>query len=220
MIDAQRVLAQVQQRQYPADWQVFRGKRRSPIVVAFVAIFYTLFFIVFFSILAVVITGFLHVQAGSTADPFTSVANRLPISLKEAAIGAGGLALAVGIIAALFAARDAGDPDPLLIVLPQGFVEYISHRKPIQSFAFAEISNLALRVGTRRYSSTSYNAATGLSTTTYRTMVHFWLDLYYRDGRKGKWKQRVKFGAPEAMCQVIIAAHAQYVALARQYRAR
>lgn len=240
MIDAQRVLAQAQQGRFPADWQVFRGKRRSSLAVGCMAIFLTIFLAVFLGIAALILTTALNIHSGITSflqtsnqaqpgqaqpltpsDPrFFPLAGGSPRPLIEVGIGILVLAVVVGIIATLIAARDAGNPDPLLVVLPQGFVEYISHRKPIQSFAFAELSNIVLRVGTRTYQTANGPIGPGWSAPTTRTTVHFWLDLYYRNGRKGKWKQRAKFGAPEAIAQVIIAAQAQYVALARRQYAR
>ncbi|CCK24903.1 hypothetical protein BN159_0524 [Streptomyces davaonensis JCM 4913] len=64
------------------------------------------------------------------------------------------------------------DPDPLLVITPDGAVEYISERKPLTIVAFRELAGMKLRVASSDSSA----------------IVSTWLDLRYLDGRKTKWR--------------------------------
>lgn len=219
MVNPEAIVNQVWQGRVPADWQVIHGKRRSAFAVGFLAAFYTLVLVFILSIGSVVVIGFLHVGSGATSSPFPGPFG--PFSEMIAGYPApaviGGVALViallVGIIAGLIAGRDSGDPDPELVLLPNGFVEYVSHRKPIISIPFAEIADVDLRVKTTTYRSTNTNPNTGFSTTTTRTRTDIWLDLYYRNGNKERWAPRANFGPSQSICQMIIKAHSRYTAL-------
>lgn len=213
MLQPDAITQQVWQGRVPADWQILHGKRTSPFLAGCFATFLTLVLLFILGIFAIVLTGFQ--QFGSAAGPSsvssfnpTAVSSSTLAGLPDPAVlgGALAVALAVGIITALIIGRDAGDPDPLLVILPNGFVEYVSHRKPIISIPFAEIADIDLRTRTTR--TTSTNPSTGLSTTTTRT--YFWLDLRYRNGRKERWMPRANFGRRLDVCQTIIKAHSRF----------
>lgn len=64
------------------------------------------------------------------------------------------------------------DPDPLLVITPDGAVEYISERKPLSVVHFHELAGMKLRV----------------STSDSSPFVTTWIDLRYRDGSKKRWR--------------------------------
>ncbi len=64
------------------------------------------------------------------------------------------------------------DPDPLLVITPDGAVEYVSERKPLTVVAFQDLAGMRIRVA-------SSNSSAAVST---------WVDLRYLDGSKAKWR--------------------------------
>lgn len=64
------------------------------------------------------------------------------------------------------------DPDPLLVITPDGAVEYISERKPPAIVAFQDLAGMKLRVAS---SDSSAAVSTGI-------------DLRYLDSSKTKWR--------------------------------
>jgi hypothetical protein len=68
------------------------------------------------------------------------------------------------------------DPDPLLVITPDGAVEYDSSKKPVAVVEFESLSSVRLRVSG---SSSSDSMHVNLSV---------WLDLHDRSGRKSKWR--------------------------------
>jgi len=68
------------------------------------------------------------------------------------------------------------DPDPLLVVTPEGVVEFASHRSGLETVDFDHLSQVVLRVRGHSFSdSTIVN-------------LDVWLDLRLRDGQTQKWK--------------------------------
>jgi hypothetical protein len=75
-----------------------------------------------------------------------------------------------------FLSGTSDDPDPLLVVTPDGVVEFVSHRKGVQIVDFDALSGLELRVEGHSFSdSTIVN-------------LDVWLDLRFHDGRRQKWQ--------------------------------
>ena len=68
------------------------------------------------------------------------------------------------------------DPDPLLVVTPEGVVEYVDNRKGLSLVDFDHLADVTLRVQGSSFSDSM--------------IVHLdvWLDLQFRDGRKQKWR--------------------------------
>jgi hypothetical protein len=219
MIESNAVVQQVWQGIVPTTWQTIHGKRRSAFAVGCSAIFVTLVLLFILGVGSVVLIGFLHAGSVTPSDqPSTFFLN--PAALGSSTIAGypaaavvGGAALAfallVGIIAGLFAARDARDPDPLIVLLPDGFVEYVSHRKPIIGVPYAALADIDLRV--RKSTTTSVNPATGVRTTSTSTRI--WLDLRYRNGHTERWAPRANFGSRLGTCQIILKAYSRYEAL-------
>jgi hypothetical protein len=68
------------------------------------------------------------------------------------------------------------DPDPLLVITPDGVVEYMDSRKPIAVVDFNSLRRINLRVTGSTFSDSIH------------VRLDVWLDLHYRDGRKSKWR--------------------------------
>lgn len=75
-----------------------------------------------------------------------------------------------------FLRGSSNDPDPLLVITPDGAIEYANERKPSTVVDFHDLAGIALRV---RGSSFSDSTIVNLEV---------WIDLHYRDGRKTKWR--------------------------------
>ncbi|MFE6691896.1 hypothetical protein ACFVFQ_36190 [Streptomyces sp. NPDC057743] len=92
------------------------------------------------------------------------------------------------------------DPDPLLVITPDGAIEYVSESKSLAIVNFCDVAKITLRVTASSFSdSTTVN-------------LSVWLDLDYRDGRKGKW-QAVSFKNDFQAIQDFIEAYATHKAL-------
>ncbi len=194
MIDAQQVLNRVWQQSPRADWKVLHGKRTDPVAAGCLAIFIALFFI-----------------ATLGAGPLV-VLRIFPEHWLLVSLGALVLALVIGISIGLLVGRDRKDPDPLLVILPEGFVEYISWRKPIVAVAFADLADLTMTLFEGRGRTITTTATTDGTLTIKNTSSRARLDLVYRDGRKDQWGQRIKFEAQELVPQTITTTYARYVA--------
>ena len=70
----------------------------------------------------------------------------------------------------------SGDPDPLLVITPDGVVEYIDSKKPAVVVDFESLSQIRLRVSGSTFSDST------------QVRLDVWLDLHYRDGRTSKWR--------------------------------
>ncbi|MFE5614392.1 hypothetical protein [Streptomyces sp. NPDC056463] len=70
----------------------------------------------------------------------------------------------------------ANDPDPLLVITPDGALEYKDEHKPIVIINFHDLAEIALQVRGSSFSDSS------------RVNLAVWVDLNYRDGRKAKWR--------------------------------
>jgi hypothetical protein len=80
-----------------------------------------------------------------------------------------------GTIGAFFR-RTSNDPDPMLVITPDGVVEYVSQKKPLIAVDFGELESIELQ-----------GSATTTSDTAHASL-HAWLDLHYQDGRTAKWE--------------------------------
>ena len=72
----------------------------------------------------------------------------------------------------------ADDPDPLLVITPDGAIEYADERKPLMIVNFCDLADMTLRVVGSSFSDSS------------TVSLAVWVDLNYRDGRKDKWKSK------------------------------
>lgn len=70
----------------------------------------------------------------------------------------------------------SADPDPLLVITPNGVVEYVDSKKPVAAVDFDSLSGISLRVSGSTFSDS------------IQVRLDVWLDVHYRDGRKSKWR--------------------------------
>ena len=68
------------------------------------------------------------------------------------------------------------DPDPLLVITPDGAIESASERKPLTVVSFHELAGITLQVQGSSFSDSTL------------VTLQVWIDLHYRDGRKIKWR--------------------------------
>jgi hypothetical protein len=94
------------------------------------------------------------------------------------------------------------DPDPLLVVTPEGVVEFVDNRKGLMVVNFDQLSDVTLRVQGSSFSDS--------------TIVHLdvWLDLRFHDGRKQKWRSS-SFANDYRTVQSVLEAYGAYKALRR-----
>jgi hypothetical protein len=70
----------------------------------------------------------------------------------------------------------SADPDPLLVITPDGVAEYVDSKKPVTVVDFDSLAGISLRVSGSTFSDS------------IQVRLDVWLDLHYRDGRKSKWR--------------------------------
>jgi hypothetical protein len=75
-----------------------------------------------------------------------------------------------------FIRRTSNDPDPLLVLTPEGVVEYIDEKKPLIVIDFYNLLGISLQV---RGSSSSDSM---------HVRLDVWVDLQYLNGTKEKWR--------------------------------
>jgi hypothetical protein len=94
----------------------------------------------------------------------------------------------------------SADPDPLLVITPDGVVEYIDSRKPSVVVDFSSLSEIRLRVTGSTFSDS------------IQVRLDVWLDLRYRDGTKSKWRP-ASFASDYQSIQAFIEAYGAHQAL-------
>lgn len=223
MMEPEAIVQQVWQGIVPTAWQMIHGKRQSAFAVGGCALVLTLVLLVILSVGTIMLLGFLHVGSATPAgqpsafflNPATLGSSTIAGYPAAAVVGGAALAFAllVGIAAGLIAGRDARDPDPLIVLLPDSFVEYVNHRKPIISISYAALADIDVRTKKTTRRSTSSNPYTGSTTTTTSTSKRVWLDLRYRNGYTERWAPRANFGPRLETCQIIVKAYSRYEAL-------
>ncbi|MER5192871.1 hypothetical protein ACWD3J_04700 [Streptomyces sp. NPDC002755] len=92
------------------------------------------------------------------------------------------------------------DPDPLLVVTPDGAIEYASEDKPLTIVDFRDLTGITLRVNGQSFSDSS------------RVSLAVWIDLAHRDGRKTKWRS-TSFANDLPSIQAFIEAYGAHQAL-------
>jgi hypothetical protein len=94
----------------------------------------------------------------------------------------------------------SADPDPLLVITPDGVAEYTDSRKPAAAVDFDSLSRIMLRVSGSTFSDS------------IQVRLDVWLDLHYRDGRKSKWRS-ASFAGQYQTIQAFIEAYGAHQAL-------
>jgi hypothetical protein len=93
----------------------------------------------------------------------------------------------------------SADPDPLLVITPNGVVEYVDSKKPVTAVDFDSLSGISLRVSGSTFSDS------------IQVRLDVWLDVRYRDGRKSKWRS-ASFADQYQTIQAFIEAYGAYQA--------
>lgn len=92
------------------------------------------------------------------------------------------------------------DPDPMLVITPDGVVEYIDSKKPSALVDFGSLSEIRLRITGSTFSDS------------IQVRLDVWLDLQYRDGRKSKWRP-ASFAGDYQTIQAFIESYGAHKAL-------
>jgi|SRR5574341_514946 hypothetical protein len=92
------------------------------------------------------------------------------------------------------------DPDPLLVITPDGAIEYVNERKPLTVVNFYDLAGMTLQVDGHSFSDSSIVTLT------------VWVDLHYPDGRKTKWRS-TSFADNLQTIQSLIEAYGAHKAL-------
>jgi hypothetical protein len=97
----------------------------------------------------------------------------------------------------------SADPDPLLVITPDGVAEYVDSRKPLAVVDFDHLASVRLRVSGSSFSDSTL------------VRLEVWLDLRYRDGTKAKWRS-ASFAGQYQTVQAFLEAYGAYQALRGQ----
>jgi hypothetical protein len=185
MIDAEAVLARAERGQVPGTWRVFYAKKPATTLIG---ILYGL------SILLLLWIAIGALAAYSLAFPLnisSFLANNL---VRLALVVSVVIAVVFGILTAARAAVRARYT--LLVVMPDGIVQRIGiSRQSIKTLSFADITSMKMKMHTASNS----------------TKVTIYIEVQYSDGRTEKWVPAP--GPADEIAQLIIAWHAQYIAL-------
>lgn len=218
MLSPEAIVAQVWQRIVPTDWKIIRGKRRSAFSFGVSAAIWTFAGIIALALLAALINDLLISPRAGSAAPllrdFLALQSASLAGYPALAVGAAAAAALpalVGLVAWLAnARRHAGDPDPVIVLLPEGFVEYVSRHQPIIGIRYANVAAASVGQGKQPRQPNQPGAAPAARPAS-RSKV--WLHLVYRDGRADRWMPRANFGPPERLYETITKAHTLYAIL-------
>lgn len=95
------------------------------------------------------------------------------------------------------------DPDPLLVITPEGAVEYVDGRKPLAVVDYDDVATVDLRIQGHSFSDS------------ITVTLDVWIDVTYRDGRKKtKWRS-ASFGDDFRTIQAFLEAFGAHRALRR-----
>ncbi|MFC8427499.1 hypothetical protein [Streptomyces sp. NPDC057253] len=96
------------------------------------------------------------------------------------------------------------DPDPLLVITPDGVIEYKDERKPLKIVNFYDLAAIKL------------NARASTTSDSMMADLDVWVDLNYLDGRKEKWRS-ISFARDLQTIQGFIEAYGVHKALRGRY---
>ncbi|MFJ5732324.1 hypothetical protein [Streptomyces paradoxus] len=96
------------------------------------------------------------------------------------------------------------DPNPLLVITPEGAIEYKDERKPLTIINFYELAGMTLQATARTTSDSSF------------ATLSVWVDLHYGDGTKTKWRS-ASFADNLQAIQGFIEAYGAHKALQGRY---
>jgi hypothetical protein len=64
----------------------------------------------------------------------------------------------------------------LLVITPDGAIEYVNERKPLTAVNFDDLTGITLQVHGQSFSDST------------SVTLQVWIDLHHREGRKTKWR--------------------------------
>ncbi|MZF85117.1 hypothetical protein [Streptomyces sp. SID5643] len=96
------------------------------------------------------------------------------------------------------------DPNPLLVITPEGAIEYKDERKPLTIVDFHELTGITLKATASTSSSSSF------------ATLSVWVDLHHSDGTKTKWRS-TSFADNLQAVQGFIEAYGAHKALQGRY---
>lgn len=91
----------------------------------------------------------------------------------------------------------SGDPDPMLVITPEGVVEFVDDRRGMQVVDFDQLADVTLRVRGSSFSDSMI------------VRLEVWIDLRWRDGRTQKW-QSSSFSDDYGTVQGVLEAYGAY----------
>lgn len=185
MLETRTIIDRVQQRDYPPDWRVYRGRgkwgKAILSIIGYGCGFYAGISILFTIVL--LIFAFSTPELGDTT--FATFLSAGIFFLFVAGI--------TGI--AIYVLRKAhAKAMTLLVILPDGVV-LCSESRPEKTYTFAFADIARIDFGNHTFP---------------RTPPAYWLDLYMRDGHYLKWPLNDAFDEPDEVGKNIIAAHLYY----------
>jgi hypothetical protein len=98
------------------------------------------------------------------------------------------------------------DPDPLLVLTPEGAVEYINSKHNLAVVDFFTVRDIALKV------------SGSSSRDSMLVSITMWIDIYYVDGSKGKWSSKASYDQSYRLFQSFMMALGMHWALYRNAR--
>jgi hypothetical protein len=110
-----------------------------------------------------------------------------------------------------FVTRTASDPVPMLVLTPEGVIEYLSERVPPRQLPFDELAEISLQVRGRASGAASLSARP-VERALAPVRADVWIDLHFRDGEKSRWRT-VSFGSNLEIIQAFIEAFGAHKAL-------
>lgn len=226
----QEALNLVWQQRAPTSWQQFRGTRTPESSIWLAGCGAALILAVGFGIAGIASLWLIYpFYVNGPGEHYRHAALLSGVSpssywLVVAGIVVG-LALLLAIMVGLSAARqnreDRANPAPLLLVLPEGWVQYINRRDKAQAIAFAELKHLREGIASSQEEITTladlqkgkgrFRRSTTKSSSN-KSHAGPWLDLAWREGDRKDWEPDKCFDKPEAICQAILTAYQGYVA--------
>ncbi len=195
MLDAGQIISLTRKGQIPLGWRAFYGRKPSPLLAGCVTLLLTLFLFSLIGVGVLLITNYFQsweqfwqrVQQAPLELFINRNGSVTPISIGSLAILVGACLLAI-IIASAKAAQTHGG-DPLLVLLPEGFVEHVNMRKVPFMVHFSHLEAMSLNCVKRDTAQ---------------------LHLHYLHGRSQYWSPAGNFRDEEGIVQRILEAHALY----------
>jgi len=185
MFDPQAVMNQAMLGETPADWEVFHGRRPGPLSVGCFFAFLIFMIVGVFSTVALLVMQLVF----NLLHNHISVTSFIPVVGLIVFV----MLLLAGVWGYSTTKKDARDPDPLLVVTPEGFVEYYLLRHPLNAISFAELKTIMVQVRA--------NIRRNMSITRLRV----WLELHHPDGRVERWKPKGMYSEDEDLITQSIA---------------